>query len=305
MEKQLFLLEKLKILYPDSSNRTLLHWIKQGRVLVNGTVVRKNIPFVEGSSFTLSAKERVLSMQVKIYYEDRSCIVIEKPKNVLSLATEFSQEPTAFSVLRGYSPKANILPVHRLDRDASGIMMFAKGEKNQELFSSLFARHEVQREYIAIVEGHVPQDFGVLEHYLLELKNFHVIATTPEEGKKAITHFSVIKRTAQHTILFLTLETGKKHQIRVQCKEMGHPVVGDERYGKKDLRLFLHAKNLIFTHPWTKKKISLSSPIPQVFFQKAGFAFDCREPKCIDCSEQKRNTTTSSEEPSMDSVKHE
>jgi RluA family pseudouridine synthase len=274
-QNQLFLLEKIKKLYPDSSHRTILNWIKQGRVLVNGQITTRNIAIKEEDTFTLSAKEMLLPLKIKIYYEDRSCIVIEKPNKVLSLATEFSVEPTAFSVLQRHAPKSNILPVHRLDRDASGIMMFAKGEKNKDLFSSLFERHEVQREYVAIVEGNVALDEGTLEHYLLELKTFQVVVTSPDKGKKAITHFSVIERFENMTVLFLRLETGKKHQIRVQCQAMGHPVVGDERYGKKGPRLFLHAKNLIFTHPWTKREISLSSSIPEEFFKKVGKIFAC------------------------------
>ena len=154
------------------------------------------------------------------------------------------------------------LTVHRIDQDTSGTLLFARGTLSEEKFDPLFERHAIEREYIAIVEGRIPQDSGTWESYLCEKENYDVEVTTPEEGKKAIAHFEVIRRSKKFNFLRLRLETGRKHQIRVHCMEAGYPVMGDRRYGSLvKHRLCLHA------HPFTGKKIEVEAPIP---FKKFG-----------------------------------
>lgn len=258
------LLEKLQQTYPDSSKRTLQNWIKWGRITIDGAVVTKaNAPLSDEQKLSVNKKERQVA-HIPILYEDRYLIVIDKPIGLLSVPAENGQ-PSALSILREHY---SLHAVHRLDQDTSGTLLFARGTLSQDRFDQLFEEHALEREYVAIVEGHLPQEKGTWECYLREKENYDVEITTPELGKKAITHFEVIRRTKQFTYLRLRLETGKKHQIRVQCKEAGHPVVGDKRYGSllKE-RLCLHAHRLSFIHPFTGKKIVVTAPLP---FKKFG-----------------------------------
>ena len=144
--------------------------------------------------------------------------------------------------------------------------MFARGKASEEKFDVLFEQHDILREYYAIVEGQLKDNTGTWESNLLELPSFHVIDTP--DGKHAITHYKVIRRSAKYTYLKLQLETGRKHQIRVQCQMAGHPIVGDQRYGSVEnplKRLCLHACTLGFKHPFTGKQIKFSSPLPGAF----------------------------------------
>lgn len=258
------LLEKLQQTYPDSSKRTLQNWIKWGRITLDDVVVKKaNTPLLSDQKLAVNKKERQIA-NIPILYEDRYLIVIDKPIGLLSVPAENGQ-PSALSILREHY---SLHAVHRLDQDTSGTLLFARGTLSQDKFDKLFEEHALEREYVAIVEGHLSQEKGTWECYLREKENFDVEITTPELGKKAITHFEVIRRTKQFTYLRLRLETGKKHQIRVQCKEAGHPIVGDKRYGSllKE-RLCLHAHRLSFCHPFTGKRIVVTAPLP---FKKFG-----------------------------------
>jgi tRNA pseudouridine32 synthase/23S rRNA pseudouridine746 synthase/23S rRNA pseudouridine1911/1915/1917 synthase len=159
-----------------------------------------------------------------------------------------------------------IFAVHRIDKETSGILLFARGKESEDKFDQLFAKHDILREYYAIVEGRMKENAGTWQSRLLELPSYDVIED--EKGKDATTHFSVIRRSAKYTYLKLQLETGRKHQIRVHCQKAGHPIVGDERYGSIEnplKRLCLHACTLGFKHPFTMKEVKFTSPLPGVF----------------------------------------
>ncbi len=253
------LLEALEKSYPDSSRRTLRSWIKWGRVSVDGSVITNaSTPLLEEQTVAVGKKEQVVE-EIPILYEDRYLIVINKPSGLLSVPAE-NDKPSAYALLKETYP---IFPVHRIDQDTSGTLLFARGSHSQEKFDALFEEHALEREYLAIIEGSLPQNSGTWESYLREKENYDVEVTTPEEGKRAVTHFEVIRRSKKFSYLRLRLETGKKHQIRVHCREAGHPIVGDRRYGSLiDTRLCLHAYRLCFIHPFTGKRITVTAPIP-------------------------------------------
>jgi len=261
------LIEALQKTYPDSSRRTLLSWIKWGRVAIDGSPTTKaNTLLSPDQEVTVGKKEKKIE-NIQILYEDRYLIVINKPAGLLSVPAE-NDLPSALSLLRD---RYSLYPVHRIDQDTSGTLLFARGTVSQEKFDAMFEEHALEREYVAIVEGQIPQDSGTWESYLREKENYDVEVTTPEEGKRAVTHFEVIRRSKKFTYLRLRLETGRKHQIRVHCKDAGHPILGDRRYGTPNKsRLCLHALHISFIHPFTGKKITVTAPIP---FKKFG-SFD-------------------------------
>lgn len=264
------LLESLQHFYPDSSKRTLTQWLNWDRVSVDGVMVKiAKTPLKKGQLLEVGEKkEPQFCSHIPILHQDRACIVIDKPASLLSVATDNPLEEHALHFLREHYKTAAIYPVHRLDRDTSGVLLFARGKLSQDYFDTLFETHDIQRQYLAIVEGRLTQDKGTWKSYLKELENYNVVVSTEEEGKLAITHFEVLRRSKKFTYLKLTLETGKKHQIRVHCKEAGHPIVGDKRYGSTCnpiSRLGLHAAFLSFVHPVTKKTLSFSSNPPRAF----------------------------------------
>ncbi len=261
--------EALRTLYPDSSRRTLQTWLQRGRFTVDGKIVRKeNDPLVKGQ--VLQCRDTFKAPKVPgltILYEDRYCLVIDKPKGLLSVPLdEGKKKRHALGLLRQYLETDQIFAVHRIDRETSGTLLFARGKDSETRFKDLFERHDMKREYFAIVEGRIKEDSGTWKDRLLELPTFHVVESP--EGKDAITHYSVIRRSGKYTYIKLQLETGRKHQIRVQCQLRGHPVLGDKRYGAIDdpiRRLCLHACSLEFRHPFTKKVVSFSSKLPSAF----------------------------------------
>lgn len=261
--------EALHQLYPDSSRRTLQTWLKNGRFRLDGERInREDIPMTKGQ--TLSAKETFKAPKVpglKILYEDRHFIVIDKPVGLLSVPLDDGQSKrSALSLLKEHSGTDQIFAVHWIDRETSGILLFARGKESEERFDVLFENHDILREYYAIVEGRLKENQGTWESNLLELPSLHVIDSP--EGKNATTHYKVIRRSAKYTYLKLRLETGRKHQIRVQCQMAGHPVVGDQRYGAIEnplKRLCLHACTLGFKHPFIQKDVKFSSPLPGIF----------------------------------------
>ncbi len=263
------ILEAIKALYPDSSKRTLQNWLKAGRFTLEGKLVQKeNIILRQGqilNSQETFRKPRVPG--VKIIYEDRYLIAIEKPEGLLSTPLDDGHSKThALGLLREYYETDQIFAVHRIDRETSGVLIFARGKECTEKLNALFEKHDLEREYFAIVEGRLKEDSGSWACPLMELPNLQVVESI--DGKMAITHYQVIHRSNKYTYLKLILETGKKHQIRVHCQRAGHPVIGDKRYGSTEnplKRLCLHAHSLTLIHPFTRKKMSFHSPVPPAF----------------------------------------
>ena len=248
--------------FPDSSKRTLLNWIKFGRILVEGKPVCKPQHLLEeGKTYTIKDKHKEI-FGITILYKDEHIIVIDKPAGLLSVPAP-NGAPSALQLLSKHYKTKNIFAVHRIDQGTSGVMIFVWGQEAQRRFDPIFAEHRLQREYIAIVEGNIPQDAGTWKSHLKELESYDVIVDP--SGKEAITHYKVVKRSKNFSYLRLTLETGKKHQIRVHCKEAVCPILGDSRYGQPNTRLFLHAQKLKFKHPFTNKEMDFCSSAPPIF----------------------------------------
>jgi len=262
-ETELTLLEALQSVFPDSSRRSLQNWIRWGRISVDGIPVTKaNELLHKGQSFSLEKKEVTqTAWGIPILYEDRWMIVIDKPAGLLSVPAD-KPALNAFHLLKTKFKTTSLFPVHRLDQDTSGVLVFARSKMAEEHLNTLFEKHDLKRAYMAIVDGHLPEKQGTWESFLREKENYDVELTTPDLGKKAITHFEVIRYSKKFTYLRLELETGRKHQIRVQTANLGYPIVGDKRYGSLSnpfKRLCLHAYHLSFIHPFTQKPMAFTS----------------------------------------------
>jgi len=272
-------LDAVRMLYPDSSRRNLQIWIKAGRFLIDGLpLIKENQELVEGQIVKAGKGTRAqLIPGLKVIYEDRYLLAIDKPVGLLSVPLDAGDvKRSALSLLRDYFQTDQIFPVHRIDRETSGCLLFARGKEAEQRLKLLFEKHDLRREYFAVVDGRVKDNSGTWESKLLELDSLDVVESDTEAGRDAITHYNVIHRSPKYTYLKLTLETGRKHQIRVQCSTAGHPVLGDDRYGSNENpihRLCLHAWNLELVHPFTKKILCVNSPIPGPFKKLGGNRF--------------------------------
>lgn len=245
--------------YSGASNSALKKLYKQGKVAVDGSYLQHNTRLKPGQTLQLFLQKKFLG-KIPLLYEDESIVVVDKPEGLLSVATD----KEGFNTLHAFLKKhyGRVWPVHRLDRETSGVMIFALTDETKELLKEQFMKHTIYREYYGIVQGRL-EGKGTWQHYLVEDKNFHVHVHPRDEGELAITHYEVVKNTPLTTSVKFVLKTGKKNQIRVQASHMGHPILGDKKYGEvnqKADRLYLHAHKLSFIHPYTKKTLSFISP---------------------------------------------
>jgi tRNA pseudouridine32 synthase/23S rRNA pseudouridine746 synthase/23S rRNA pseudouridine1911/1915/1917 synthase len=210
---------------------------------------------------------------LKILYEDKDILVVDKPAGLLSVATATNKTRTAYYFLTDYvrkgCPKSRnrLFTVHRLDQWTSGVLVFAKSE---EIKLQLQAQwKETEKKYLAVVHGHPAQKEGIITSYLAENKAFVVYSTPdPAKGKLSRTAYKVLKETGQFSLLEVGLLTGRKNQIRVHLADSGHPVVGDRKYGKaadRFRRLALHSKSISFKHPATGEQMTFESKAPAYF----------------------------------------
>jgi 23S rRNA pseudouridine1911/1915/1917 synthase len=212
---------------------------------------------------------------IRILFEDRDIIAVDKPAGLLSIATAKDEEQTLYRLINRYlkqkRKQERIFIVHRLDRDTSGVVLFAKSFKVKEKLQDSWKTAVFDKLYLAVVEGSVNDNKKEIRSFLAENKAFRVYSTQDRtEGKEAITRFECVSRNRDYSLLKIRLDTGRKNQIRVQLADYGHPVAGDKKYGAKTNplhRLCLHATELSFAHPVTGEKISLASPPPQGFMR--------------------------------------
>ena len=212
------------------------------------------------------------SRYVKIVYEDRWIIVVEKNIGILSMAAGHSSLNVK-SVLDDYfhksRQKCRAHVVHRLDRDTSGLMVYAKDMETEQILEHNWHDIVYDRRYVAVVSGEMENDEGTIANWLKDNKAYVTYSSpTDNGGKYAVTHFHVIDRTTEHSLVEYKLETGRKNQIRVHSADMGHPVCGDVKYGNGDdpvHRLCLHAYVLCFYHPVTHQPMEFETPIPSEF----------------------------------------
>jgi 23S rRNA pseudouridine1911/1915/1917 synthase len=213
-----------------------------------------------------------------LVFEDQDIVVVDKPAGLLTMATETERSRTLYARLRAYAngkkPPEKIFIVHRLDREASGLVVFAKTPEAKERLQDQFKDHSARRTYVALVEGHVSPEEFTIRSYLAE-NTARRVYSTPQasRGKLAITHVRVTGRSRSATRLEIRLETGRKHQIRVHLADRGHSIVGDKVYGSRSKslgRLALHGARLEFKHPRTGKPMRFESPAPRSFKVHAG-----------------------------------
>lgn len=215
---------------------------------------------------------------VDLLYEDDDVVVVNKPCGLLTMGTDRDKTRTAHTILNDYVRKGNsksrnrIYIVHRLDRDTSGILIFAKSEKVKLLLQEQWKSSE--KRYLAVVYGELTPKEGLISTYLAENNAYSVYSTTDStKGKLSHTAYKVLKEAKGFSLLEIHLLTGRKHQIRVHLAEKGHPVVGDKRYGKVGDGyncLALHAKSLSCTHPISGKQLFFETPIPEYFTRLIG-----------------------------------
>ncbi len=206
--------------------------------------------------------------RLEVLYSDDDYIAIAKPPGLLSVSTERERHKTALAIVRqSLGRRARLWPVHRLDRETSGVLMFAKSKLACDAMKAVWKGAEKQ--YVAIVEGLVKRDKGVVTTALWEDKNFFVYTSDdpPPQARDARTRWEVIKRGKARTLVRVYIETGRKHQIRVHLLSLGHPVVGDSRYGRSDKRLGLHARELSVDQPQTGARLHIVCPAPRAFEQ--------------------------------------
>lgn len=272
------LLEALELKYPESSKNTLKKWIRAQRVFVDGELVDEfNKKIAIDADVSLGKKKEFCRYDLQILHEDEDLVVIYKPEGLLSVASNNEFFHTAHDFLKRRSPGKRVFPVHRLDRDTSGVMIFAYHPPAKEFLKKQFQSHTIYREYQAVVLGHLEEKKGRWESYLIEDENYKMHECEKKEGSiHAITDYEVIAESKKLSLVRFILKTGKKNQIRVQAAYRGHPLFGDKKYGESyslGLRLHLHAYALDFEHPSKKKRVKFTYPVPKEFtrlFSKKG-----------------------------------
>lgn len=264
------LLDVLQARLPDSSKTTLRALLKNDRVRVNGSTERDaKRAIAPDDRVEIAGRTERIDSRVRILFEDADLIVIEKAEGLLTVPSEEVLYETAETILGKYVG-GTVHHVHRLDRDTSGVLVFAKNTWIRDRLQELFAGHDVDRVYVAVVHGKLSERSGTFRSYLAENRNLRVRTVAgPAEGKEAITHYRTVASGRRYSMVELTLETGRRHQIRVHLAEAGHPVLGDTMYGKgreDDFgRLALHAKHLGFVHPRTGEKAAFTTELPRSF----------------------------------------
>jgi 23S rRNA pseudouridine1911/1915/1917 synthase len=262
---------------PQKNRNNIKTLLRDKQVLVEGRVVTqynhllKPDQKVEISGNKAGREQKHAGLT--ILFEDAHLIVIEKQEGMLSIATDRREDKTAYSILSSHvkqqSSSHKIFIVHRLDRETSGVMVFAKSEKIQKLLQETWGPTTKERTYLAVVEGVLAKPSGTVISYLNESKALIVYSSqNPNQGQKAITHYETIQSNKEFSLLKVNLETGRKNQIRVHMQDLGHSVIGDKKYGSSLNpigRLGLHAWILGFTHPITKENLRFETKVPPKF----------------------------------------
>lgn len=273
-----FLLNKCK-----TSRNNVKSLLTNHQVLVNGSVVSQyNFMLAKDDEIKISKhpvhteEKRMPKASKKVYsiniiYEDDDFIAIDKPYGLLSVESD-KERQCAYSYMLEYlqtrSKALRPFILHRIDKETSGVLVFAKNVKIHSMMKLNWNEYVKEREYYAIVEGRMENKSDTIISYLKENQNNLVYSTDDPKGQKAITHYKVIKENNDYSLLKVLIDTGRKNQIRVHMQDLGHPIVGDEKYGynKNPLkRLGLHASKLVFEHPITHELITIEAGIPNNF----------------------------------------
>ena len=269
-------------LFNDYSRSQIQLWLKDGAVSVNGQVVKANYKVKKNDEIVIAVPEpETLSIEaedipLEIVYEDEAVAVVNKPQGMVVHPSAGHPNGTMVNALMYHvkdlsSINGVIRPgiVHRIDKDTSGLLMVAKNDLAHESLAKQLKDKTSLRKYVALVHGVIPHEKGTINAPIGRSKVNRKMQAVREDGKPAVTHFNVLERFNDFTLVELTLETGRTHQIRVHMKYIGYPLAGDPVYGpSKTLKgngQFLHAKLLGFTHPVTGQKMVFEAPLPTIF----------------------------------------
>jgi len=263
-------------LLAEASGRTRKQMLAGGRVRVNGATARNaDTALAAGDVVELAVRgpRRALPPGLDLVHEDDDLIVVDKPAGLLTIATERERQRTVYAYLtaraRTRKPPARVFVVHRLDRRASGLLVFARSPVAKRMLQAQFAAHTVERTYLAVVEGRLARPAGTVASRLLDDAPGRVRQTRdPRLGRPAVTHWRVVRAATRSTLLEVRLETGRRNQVRVHLAGLGHPIAGDAAYGSRTDpfgRLALHAHVLGFDHPGTGARMRFVSQAPAAF----------------------------------------
>lgn len=265
----------------DLSRETITKMIDSDFILVNGKKVKASYKPVLGDKidikegFVKDTKIDAKKLDLDIVYEDEYLMVINKPSGLVVHPGSGNKDNTLVNGLMYYTKNLSDIGdsdrpgiVHRLDKDTSGLMLVAKENKTHEILAEEFKKHNIHREYIALVDGVIEVSRGTIDAPIKRSKENYQKMTVASGGKKAITNFEVIKRYKNNTLIRLVLETGRTHQIRVHMAYIGYPIHNDPVYNKKvstSFGQFLHSEYLKFIHPITKKELEFRCSLPDEF----------------------------------------
>ena len=275
VEKETTLLPFLFEALNDRSKSAIKSLLSHGQIYVNDRIVTQfDTPIQPDDKVMVGYARGNVAFNnrlLNIIYEDNAVIVVNKREGLLSVGTERVHERTAYHILSDYlkksDPRNKLFVLHRLDRDTSGLMMFAKSRAVQEKMQGNWNETITERTYVAVVEGKPEKSSDVLTTNLKENAEARGYVV-PEGGKEAITRYDVLRSNDKYSLLELNLETGRKNQIRAQMEYIGHPIAGDYKYGAETNptgRLMLHAQRLCFIHPETGEEMRFDTRIPDSF----------------------------------------
>lgn len=277
------LLEFLLVTLKGQSRNNIKSLLTHRQVLIDGAPVTQYDFVLSSGDVVMISPAPVRKItnpkeKLDIIYEDDELIAINKPSGLLSIASDREKELTAYRLLMDHvrltNPRNRIYVVHRIDKDTSGVLIVAKNEKLRDLLQDRWNNIVKYRGYYAIIEGSLKEKEGRIRSWLREAStNLMYSSRKPGDGKESITNYRVIKEIPEYSLLDVNIETGRKNQIRVHMKDLGHNIIGDDRYGstKNPLnRLGLHAYSLEFIHPVSKKKIKFEAKMPAEFVSMFG-----------------------------------
>ncbi len=278
VKEKMPLLDFLLLNLKGKSRNNIKSLLKNHQILIDGNPTSQfDFLLVENDIVQVSPvriKKSQNKTKLKIIYEDDDFLAIDKPSGLLSVASDKEKIVTAYHLASDYikkdDPHKRLFVLHRIDKDTSGVLVFCKKEALRNALQDDWNIYVKTREYLALCEGEVKKEEDTIESYLLETKtNLMYSSSHVGDGQKAITHYKVIKKNKDYSLLRVLIDTGRKNQIRVHLKDINHMVVGDEKYHSEKNpinRLGLHAKKLVLVHPFTKAKITFISDTPKIFY---------------------------------------
>jgi 23S rRNA pseudouridine1911/1915/1917 synthase len=265
-----FLLENLT----SKSRNNIKSLLTRKQVLVNDVVVSQyNYRLVKGDIVKITSfrNENLAKMDLKIIFEDDYLIVIDKPVGLLSVSSDKEKEVTAFRYVNDYlrtkNPNARAFVLHRLDKETSGVLMFAKNNELVNAMHKNWNRIVTKRIYYAVIKGKLPENSGVIRSFLHQTKTQKVYSGSKnDEGKYSETHYKYLRGNKEYSLYEVELNTGRKNQIRVHFSDLGYPIINDDKYDGPSApvkRLGLHAHQISFVNPINKKAYTFKSPLPK------------------------------------------